>query len=168
MKTKKVTPVQKRKTSFSNDQTPVRSWIGLKNFGIRSLWFLSGVGAGIMTLSLSLGSTGGSENHLSNSVSDDTVIYQELQELDLPKTPALGFDKDLNRLSKAENSERFREDPRVMMALARVHKHDPSAYHHERQKRAKLQKSKKEKKQTASKRAYKPGKTLSRAGSKGK
>ena len=63
---------------------------------MKIMWFVSGVTAGIVSLSLSFAS-------VPTRVTDDTAIYQKLSEIRISKEAQINFDSDLSRLSQMEN-----------------------------------------------------------------
>lgn len=70
---------------------------------MKRMWFGCGLGLGVATLSIALGSVPGR-----GRVTDDTVIYENLSEIRVPKQGDLNFDTDIARLASIEG--RYREN----------------------------------------------------------
>ena len=68
---------------------------------MKRMWFACGVVLGLTSLSVAMGSVPG-------RVTDDTAIYQNLSEIQVPKAAQINFDQDIAQLSKME--ARYREN----------------------------------------------------------
>src|SRR5262245_19756617 len=71
----------------------------------KMLWFISGMLMGLTALSITKAAV-----PTNSRVTDDTVIYQNLREIRVPKHGKLDFDGDIRRLSELENQVRYREE----------------------------------------------------------
>lgn len=73
------------------------------------MWFSSGLCVGLVSLSLAVGSVPKSDEgaSLSESLSDDTVLYQDLSDIRVNRAKLLDFDGDIASLEARE--KRYRE-----------------------------------------------------------
>jgi hypothetical protein len=73
---------------------------------MKSMWFVSGLCAGLTALSLSMGAV-----PKKGAITDDTALYQNLSEIRLPKEKKPSFEGDIARLSALEAHYRERNLP---------------------------------------------------------
>jgi hypothetical protein len=93
--------------------------ITLQRFAQRFFWFGFGLALGGVTISLAMASVPSNRGGKTR-VTDDTVIYQNLSEIRVPKEKAPNFDSDIEKLSSMEHRYKEKLPPRLVSPIQRI------------------------------------------------